>query len=542
MLSTTLALINGAAQILKIDQASLDKFLEPQNVYDFEIELSNHQTYKAYRVEHNNHFGPYKGGIRYHHLVNLDEVKALAMLMSLKNACVGLPFGGGKGGVSLNPRQLNSSELEELTRKYVQHLNQHLGPLKDVPAPDVNTNSQIIDWMVDEYANLTQDYSGASFTGKSLKMAGSLGRVEATGRGGLIVLEQILKLTHFKNESLTIALQGCGNVGGNFAKIIAQEYPKWRIIAVADESQALKVKEPKANLPWPELLSFVSQHKLFKDFKHGSVEFISQQELLNLEVDVLVLAALGDVVNEDNQADIKAKYILELANSPLNKSALEQVTKRGIQVIPSLIASSGGVVVSYFEYCQNLSGSVWSLNQIQKRLQSILKTTTLYVYNFSKQHSIALYEAAFGYSLQQFFINQLADFKLPLEPTTIVSHYGWQIDPITNMKIRRDGIEIKAQASQAVRAINAGRVTSITTDKNFGQILTIEHRFGFKTIYGRLQSIKVKVGDLVASNQQLAEVDPNQDSHQTSLYFAVLHNYHYVNPKTCFKVWQLFDN
>ena len=239
-------------------------FLKPVAIYDFEITLASGRKFLAFRVGHNRQFGPFKGGIRYHPSVDLDEVQALATLMSLKIACVGLPFGGGKGGICLDPKELTNSELEEVSRLYVRHLYKHIGALKDVPAPDVNTSPQIIDWMVDEYSRWTSDFSGTAFSGKSLTVGGSLGRLEATGRGGMLVLEQFLQLFKHPKKSLTIALQGCGNVGGYFARLVKKYQPNWRIIAVADESAALVAKQ--AVLPWSELFSFFAKRWSIRRF------------------------------------------------------------------------------------------------------------------------------------------------------------------------------------------------------------------------------------------------------------------------------------
>ena len=300
-----------------------------------------------------------------------------------------------------------------------------------------------MDWMTDEYGSLTGDVSGTAFTGKSLSMGGSLGRLEATGRGGVLVLEQFLELYREQKKPLTIALQGCGNVGGHFARLVHQQHPDWQIIAVADASAALQAE--KGDLPWPELLSFLDQEGSLKDFENGQVKTIGQQELLALPVDVLVLAALGDVVTAENQAAVQARYILELANAPLDKTALEETARRGLRVIPSLLASSGGVIVSYLEYCQNISGSCWFLEQVNQRMESIITTAGRHIYNFARDNQVDLYRAAFCYGLAQFFINA-QDFRPPLSRSTaIVSDYGWQIHPTTGVKTKKNGLSLQAE-------------------------------------------------------------------------------------------------
>jgi glutamate dehydrogenase/leucine dehydrogenase len=231
--------IREVGQKLGLDKQTIEDLIAPNAEHIFDIELNNGQTFKAFRVQHNNQNGPYKGGVRFHENVNLDEVRALATLMSLKTAAVGLPLGGGKGGVAVNPRNLSKEELEELSRKYVQGLHKHIGPDKDVPAPDVNTNATIIDWMVDEYEKLTGDSSHASFTGKSLSYGGSLGRDAATGRGGVIALRELLKHLGKSDEKITYALQGFGNVGQFFATVAQKEQPNWTLQAVSDSSANL---------------------------------------------------------------------------------------------------------------------------------------------------------------------------------------------------------------------------------------------------------------------------------------------------------------
>ena len=537
MLQTTFSLLREAAQILHLPADKLEEFLKPAVVHDFKIKLSSGKEFTAYRVGHNNHFGPFKGGIRYHRGVSLDEVQALATLMSLKIACVGLPFGGGKGGICLKPKDLDQAELEEISRLYVRHLKEHLGPLSDVPAPDVNTTPQIIDWMTDEYGLLTKDVSGTVFSGKSLAMGGSLGRLEATGRGGVIILNQFLEFYKDNKKPLRIALQGCGNVGGYFAKIIAKEKPDWEIVAVADESAV--IFGPDKPLPWAEISTHLDQHKPLKDFKKEGITFISQADLLALDVDVLVLAALGDVLTAKNQASVQARYILELANSPLSKEALEETTKRSIRVIPSLLASSGGVIVSYLEYCQNIIGACWPLDQVNRRMESIITTAAMYIYNFAKSNDISLYQAAFGYGLAQFFVNS-QNFRSPLsKETKILSDYGWQVHPLTKIRTKRNGLNLKASIGDSVLAIGYGKVIQVGWQGQWGQMVTIEHRFGLRTVYAHLEKIKVTEGDLISTGQEIASIGATGVTFDSYLYFAILQHYSWVDPKLFLKTWSL---
>src|SRR3990167_1386097 len=239
MPQTVHRLIASTGQKLGLSGFQIQELIKSDAKHRFKISLANGKTFNAYRVQHSNKLGPYKGGIRFHPNVDLDEVQALATLMSLKTAAVGLPLGGAKGGVAVNPKSLSSEELEELSRQYVRYLQPYIGPDKDIPAPDVNTDPQIIDWMVDEYEKLTGDVSHASFTGKSLHLGGSEGREAATGRGGVITLRELLKHESKKDKDLTFAVQGYGNVGSFFATFAQTQHPNWQIVAASDSSAAL---------------------------------------------------------------------------------------------------------------------------------------------------------------------------------------------------------------------------------------------------------------------------------------------------------------
>ncbi|HUC20544.1 MAG TPA: Glu/Leu/Phe/Val dehydrogenase, partial [Candidatus Polarisedimenticolaceae bacterium] len=323
MLQTAEAFINRAGKKLNLSKAEIKAVLEPDAEHQFEIILGDGKTFKGYRVQHNNKRGPYKGGIRFHPEVNLEEVRALATLMSLKTAAVGLPLGGGKGGIAVNPRELSAWELEEISRQFVANLHPHIGPDKDVPAPDVNTNAVIIDWMVDEYEKRTGDTSKASFTGKSLGNGGSLGRPAATGRGGVIALGELLRHKGKSGQKLTVAVQGFGNVGSFFATVAAVDHPEWKMVAAGDSKSGLYSAD---GLYATALSQYKAEGGSFSNYEEKGVTRISNDELLSLDVDVLVLAALGDTITEKNSADIKARYILELSNAPLNEAAHDYLT------------------------------------------------------------------------------------------------------------------------------------------------------------------------------------------------------------------------
>jgi glutamate dehydrogenase/leucine dehydrogenase len=303
MLETAQHLITRVGQQLGLSKDDIEYLISIDHEHIFDITLKNGQTHKAYRVQHNNALGPYKGGIRFHPEVDLDEVRALATLMSFKTAAVGLPLGGGKGGVAIDPRQLSREELEELSRAFARHLQPHIGPDKDVPAPDVNTNAEIMDWMVDEYERLTGDTSKASFTGKSISGGGSLGREAATGRGGVLALQAVLQHHKLDNKELTYGIQGFGNVGLFFGTAEAESLPNLLMTAATDSSGGVS---SAFGLDARELAEFKNEGNKLQAFESDDAVSISNDQLLSEEVDILVLAALGDVVTDDNAADVKA--------------------------------------------------------------------------------------------------------------------------------------------------------------------------------------------------------------------------------------------
>lgn len=392
MLDTAHGLIARAGKKLGLDDKEIEKLIKIDAEHIFKIKLSSGKVFQGYRVQHNNKLGPYKGGIRFHPEVNLDEVRALATLMSFKTAAVGLPLGGGKGGVGVDPKSLSEQELEELSRHYVRHLHTHIGPDKDVPAPDVNTNPAIIDWMVDEYEKLTGDTSRASFTGKSVGKGGSLGRNAATGHGGVIALRELLKHSGKLNDNLTIAIQGFGNVGSFFGSLAEKEHPNWKLVAASDSDAA--VYSPKG-LSANSLNEYKKGHGRFADYKGAGVVIISNEELIALEVDVLILAALGDSVTEANMKNIKAKYIVELANGPINEQAFDHLTEREVVILPDIIANAGGVIVSYLEWVQNKAGQSWSEDKVNKQLEEYMFNAMSDLYKTAEQKKVPLKEAAF---------------------------------------------------------------------------------------------------------------------------------------------------
>jgi len=399
MLDDTHRFLDLAAERLGLDADVRKSLKQADAEHVFQIELENGKAFQAYRVQHNNARGPYKGGIRYHQNVTLDEVRTLATLMSLKTAAVGLPLGGGKGGVAVNPRELTAEELEELTRKYVRALHQHIGPDKDVPAPDVNTDARIIDWMVHEYEELTGDTSHASFTGKSIEKGGSLGRDAATGRGGVLALTEWLTLEGNGDRPLTYAVQGFGNVGSFFAATTQEMQPDWILVAASDSEAA--VYDPKG-LDVDALQAYKADRGRFKNY--DKAQTITNEDLLALDVDVLVLAGLEDAVNEQNMKSIKAKYLVEMANSPITYKAHEYLEGKRHVILPDIIANAGGVIVSYLEWVQNRAGEKWSKEKVNQRLAKYMKSATNDLYDYvTENHGVAMKEAGFVLALKKLY-------------------------------------------------------------------------------------------------------------------------------------------
>jgi glutamate dehydrogenase/leucine dehydrogenase len=398
MLTTVRSLIERVGQQLGLSQEDIAYLIQIDHEHIFDITLFSGKTHQAYRVQHNNVLGPYKGGIRFHPEVDLDEVRALATLMSLKTAAVGLPLGGGKGGVAVDPRKLSETELEELSRAYVRHLQPHIGPDTDVPAPDVNTNAQIIDWMVDEYEQMTGDRSKASFTGKSIGNGGSLGREAATGRGGVLALKTVLKHLKLDRKELSYGIQGFGNVGLFFSQVATDELPKLQLTAATDSSGGVS---SAFGLDAQELALYKQAHRKLRDFNGDDVASISNEQLLAEEVDILVLAALGDVITEENVHLVQAKIILELANGPISDKANDMLTKQGVVIVPDVLANAGGVIVSYLEWQQNKNKEHWDETTINEKLEKQLVPAVEAALAYADKTGVTLKEAAFSLGIKR---------------------------------------------------------------------------------------------------------------------------------------------
>lgn len=353
---------------------------KPQNFYkkNISIKLDNgkNKVFKAFRSQYNDARGPFKGGIRFHPNVSQDEMKALSFWMSVKCAVVDIPYGGSKGGVVVDPSLLSERELRQLSVKYAEFVTPFIGPWIDIPAPDVNTNGQIMAWMLEIYEKKTGRHAPAAFTGKPLELGGSQGRTEATGQGGVYILQAYLKTKEPKKKR-TIAVQGIGNVGYWFAKVAQKE--GFRVVAVSNSKGG--IYNPKG----------LDVSKLTDSFKTN----ITNEELLALPVDVLVPAALENAITKENAGKIKAKAVLEMANGPTTPEADEILAKRKIDVIPDVLANAGGVTVSYFEWVQNLSGYYWPKKKVFGEERKIMVKAFEDIQRVVKEKKVSYRQAAF---------------------------------------------------------------------------------------------------------------------------------------------------
>lgn len=351
------------------------------------------EVFEGYRVQHSNLRGPYKGGIRFHPQTDINEVRALAFWMTLKCAVAGIPMGGGKGGITVDPKKLSKAELERLSRGFVHRLAPVLGPQQDVPAPDVNTTPEIMSWMADEYEKITGDTSGAAFTGKPAGEGGSEGRAAATGKGGFLVFNALRSQLRIP-EKARIAVQGMGNVGGVAARIFSDEGNV--VIAMSDSHGGIYREE---GLDVATIEAYKKEKGSLSGFP-GAKE-ISNAELLELPCDVLVPAALENQITRENAPRIRGKAVLELANGPTTPEADDQLFGRGVSVIPDILANAGGVIVSTFEWEQNLKGEHWKEAEVFARLGELLTRESLAVLQRARELASDLRRGAFALALDR---------------------------------------------------------------------------------------------------------------------------------------------
>jgi glutamate dehydrogenase/leucine dehydrogenase len=361
--------IDKVAKTLKLTQAELDILTIPKRIitFSFPVKLDSGEIryFTGYRVQFNNALGPTKGGIRFHSDVNLEEVKTLAFLMTLKCAVVHLPYGGAKGGVMINPSQFSKEELERVSRGYIREIRNFIGPQTDIPAPDVNTNSQIMAWMLDEYEKLEGKHAPGVLTGKPILLGGSKAREFSTSMGGAYVLQEMVESFDMKPKTTTVAVQGFGNVGMHIARILDEW--GYKVVAVSDSKSG--IYNPKG-LDIKQVMKHKGSTGKVAKFK-GAKE-VSNNELLELKADVLIPAAMENQITKSNAGKIKAKLILEMANAPISPEADEILLDKSIFVVPDILANSGGVVVSYFEWVQNSQNYYWTEERVLERLKDYM--------------------------------------------------------------------------------------------------------------------------------------------------------------------------
>jgi glutamate dehydrogenase/leucine dehydrogenase len=392
-----LAQLERASAISKASADTLARMKTPEREVRVSIPVrmddGSLRIFDGYRVQHSSVRGPFKGGIRFHPDTDIHEVKALALWMTMKCAVAGIAMGGGKGGITVDPKKLSQNELERLSRGWVRALAPVLGPKVDVPAPDVNTTPQIMAWMVDEYRKLTGDKTGAAFTGKPIKKGGSEGRGIATGMGGFYAFRALQSLYGIP-EGASVAIQGMGNVGGNAAKIF--EAHGFRVVALSDSHGGVHNKD---GLDVAAVLAYKEAHGSLEGFAEG--KHVSNTALLELPCDVLVPAALENQITKKNAGRIKARLVLELANGPTTPEADDILLKNGTVVVPDILANAGGVIVSTFEWQQNLKNAHWSEAQVLKKLDAILTTQSLEIAARAKRSKTDLRRAAFALALER---------------------------------------------------------------------------------------------------------------------------------------------
>ncbi len=381
-----------AVETLGLEPAVYEVLKQPMRTFEVAVSFVRDdgtlQVFTGYRVQHNDALGPTKGGLRFHPDVNVDEVKALAMWMSVKCALLGLPYGGGKGGIACDVDQLSEGEIERLSREYIRAVSLVIGPDKDIPAPDVSTNPQIMAWMVDEYSRIRGENTFGLITGKPLVIGGSKGRVEATGRGLVFATRQLATEMGIDFSKARVAVQGFGNVGSVAATIAFRMGAS--VVAVSDKDGGLY---NAAGIDIDDLLEYKRVHRNLVGYPKA--EPISNKELLELPVDILFPAALENQITADNAANIQAKIVGEGANGPTTPEADAILFDKGVMVVPDVLGNSGGVTVSYFEWVQNQSRFYWTEDEVNQRLEDYMSRAMAEMHRMHERFGVTLRKAAY---------------------------------------------------------------------------------------------------------------------------------------------------
>ena len=397
--------VDEAGKIMKLHPDVTNRLLKPTKtlIVNFPVTMDDGslRMFTGYRVQYSNIRGPYKGGIRYSPEMDLDEITALAGIMMLKCAVVDIPFGGAKGGVICNPSEMSQRELENMTRRYTYMISEDIGPDLDIPAPDINTDAQTMAWMQDTYSVLRGRNVPGVVTGKPIELGGSKGREYAVGKGIYSILKPLLRDLEIPSSSASVAIQGFGKVGSNVARFIHQDGCK--VVAVSDLSGGIFDEN---GIAIPKLLEYAREHKKIGGFQDAEYEpdlEKANKRLFSSEVDVLVPAALENQITESNAADVKAKLIIEGANGPITRTADDILKKKGCVVVPDILANSGGVVVSYFEWVQGIQVYSWSEEEVNARLEKHMLAALSEVQETTKLAKLTLRTAAYLVALRRIY-------------------------------------------------------------------------------------------------------------------------------------------
>jgi glutamate dehydrogenase (NADP+) len=399
--------LDEAAEYAKVDPEIIERLRHPKSSLTVSIPVrmddGSAKVFTGYRVRYNHSRGPTKGGIRFHPAVTEDEVQALAFWMTLKCAIVDVPYGGGKGGVCVDPKELSRMELERLSRGFIEQIVDFIGPNTDIPAPDVYTNAMVMGWMMDEYSKIKRRYSPDVITGKPISLGGSQGRSDATGRGAYYCIKELEKIKGWDPAKMTVAIQGFGNAGQHVASLLYED--GYKVVAISDSKGGIYSGE---SFDIPSIIHTKEQTQKVKAvYCQESVceaipaDMITNEELLELDVDILIPAALENVITKDNASNIKAPYIIEVANGPIDSQAGALLAQKGVVIIPDILANAGGVTVSYFEWVQNKSGFYWALDEVHQRLHDKMKQAFSAVYTIAEHHSIDMRRAAYAVALNR---------------------------------------------------------------------------------------------------------------------------------------------
>lgn len=399
--------IRSIGRLARVSDDVIDSLMHPRTTLSVTLPVrmddGTIRYFAGYRCQYNNVLGPTKGGIRFHPEVSIDEVQALALWMTIKCAVVGLPYGGAKGGVIVDPKTLSPMELERLSRSYVRAMADFIGPETDIPAPDVYTNARIMGWMADEYEAIRRVKSPDVITGKPVPLGGSLGRDDATGRGAFICTLALAEKRNLKPEATTVAIQGFGNAGYHTAKLLHDA--GFRIVAISDSQGGIYSADGfdpecvyKEKIGSRRVRAVYCEHSVSEQGEHSA---ISNQELLELDVDILIPAALEGVITQSNAERIRARHIVEVANGPTESDADRVLVDKDVVIVPDVLANAGGVTVSYFEWVQNRQGYSWTLDEVHAKLQHIMQRAFDDVWAIAAEEEMDLRNAAYTLAMRR---------------------------------------------------------------------------------------------------------------------------------------------